>query len=183
MKFRIAAAALSFATLAAGVAEAQLRGPEITVGLASVGMETYDGDENYTQLFAPTSLLRLAFYFTPQVAIEPQVMLDMWSGEGRSGSAIGLGAFVPIYFNGDQGNTGLYAAPGIGVTFYANKQADGIKSSSSQTFFAVELGKKFMLGESASLRLAAQYFQEPETDDFFEFRNIGVLLGLSVFLK
>jgi hypothetical protein len=159
---------------------AQVRSPELTVGVASIGMETYDGDETYTQLYLPASLLRLAFYMSPGVAIEPTVSINYWSGEGASFSAIGLGAFVPFYFNKDQGATGFYAAPGLGIFLFGGDDPD---DKGSQIWFAAEAGKKFRMGPNAALRVAAQFYQELENDDFIEFRNIGVLAGLSVFLK
>ena len=183
MKFRNAVMTLGLSMIAAGSAGAQTRGPELTLGLASIGMETYDGDASYVQVFAPATMLRMAFYLSPRMAIEPQVMLDAWSGEDESSTTIGLGAFLPIYFNADQGATGFYLSPGAGITMYSTKESDGDKASASQIFLAGEFGKKFKMGDNASLRLAAQYLQELENDDFFEFRNIGVVAGVSIFLK
>jgi outer membrane scaffolding protein for murein synthesis (MipA/OmpV family) len=181
MNYRSAVAALAILGLAATSATAQARGPELTVGLASIGMETYDGEANYTQLYVPSGMLRLAFYLSPKVAIEPTLSLNVWSGEGDSFRSIGIGAFVPYYFNGDQGMTGFYVAPGLGILSYGDE--DG--SRGSQIWFAAEGGKKFKLSDSAFLRLAAQYYMESEDEDngLDKYTNLGVILGLSLFLK
>jgi hypothetical protein len=181
MNYRSAVAALAILGLAATSATAQGRGPELTVGLASIGMETYDGEFNYTQLYVPSGMLRLAFFLSPKVAIEPTVSLNIWSGEENSFRAIGLGAFVPYYFNGDQGMTGFYVAPGIGILSYGDE--DG--SNGSQMWFAAEGGKKFKLSDSAFLRLAAQYYMESENRDegLDKYSNLGVILGVSLFLR
>jgi hypothetical protein len=182
MRIRNAVAVLAMSVFLASAAAAQTRGPELTVGVAALGSEKFGDDDSYTWLSTNEHVLRLAFYLSPKVAIEPDFSLSWWSGEGESSTQIGIGAFIPYYFNGDQGATGFYAAPGVGINMYSFDDGDD-SDSASQTFFAIEAGKKFRLTESASFRVAAQYYMEPENDDFQKYSNIGVMLALSVFLK
>jgi hypothetical protein len=188
MNIRKAVAVLALSMMTATAAEAQGSGPEITLGVAAFSRTTTDspgGDFSSTSFGISSPLLRVAFYLTPKIALEPQFAFSSTSDDNDiSSSNLSVFALLPIYLSGEPRSTGLYVAPGFG--FERMSQDNGVTDDSqSQTFFGVELGKKFKLTDAVAFRLAGQYLMKAENEDdgIPEQTAINVILGASFSMR
>jgi hypothetical protein len=106
-------AAAAFLALGATTSSAQLlnRPTELRVDLAAITVR--DGNTELGVVLPGT--LGIAVYLNDRIAIEPSVLLHFDRGDNFAGGEVGLSVAVPYYFEGDQGKSGLFAAPVIEV--------------------------------------------------------------------
>lgn len=131
--------------IAAAPAMAQGRPLELRVDMFS--FETSDGN-NSLELNFPGSLA-MAFYMTPQFAIEPQLTLSNQSGDNVDGTIYGAGVFFPFYFKADEGRSGFFLSPGAMIV-----GGTGDYDFDSQVNYGADVGIKFAVRERISTRFA-----------------------------
>ena len=179
MRFRSAVLAALMATFGWSTAQAQA---EVMVGLGAISFVSSDG-ESGTIIGVNNQTVRLGLPLTPSVMLEPAISVLHISGEGSSATTLGVGALLPIYFGGS--HTGVYIAPGAGVThtsFDFDLLPDDNFSSSQVAIFG-ELGNRSRISEQVSLRLAANVRLDLENDDSPSQTTISGIVGLSVRIK
>lgn len=115
----------------------------------------------------------IGIYLNDKVAIEPTIgfSYDKPDGAADATTSILVGVFVPYYFSGDRGHSGLFAAPGIDITKQTNVDA--------AIDFGVDVGYKGKMSDKVSWRAAAQL----RDGDSFTDASIGGVFGLSVFWR
>lgn len=125
----------------------QAQGRPMEIRLDFIGVETSDGD-TFLNLEFPGSVA-LAFYMTPQFAIEPKVFFANFSSDDVDGSFYGAGLFFPFYLTADNGKSGFFISPGLELS-----GGSGDFDQDSQVDYGIDLGVKNPVRENISLRFA-----------------------------
>ncbi len=164
---------LAAATLLVAVASplaAQARQKEIRLDF--VELQTSDGNTLITAGF-PGSVA-LGIYMNKNIALEPRVEIVSVSGDGNSTTFFGAGIFVPYYFAGDFGKSGLFVAPGLQLS-----KASGDFETDTQVDYGVDVGVKLTHKERVSFRIAATLRDGDSTNEAI----IGGVFGIGLFWR
>lgn len=171
----LAAVALAMVAATADPLAAQGRQKEIRLDM--LALETSDGNTGITAAFPGT--VAIAFYMSPNVAIEPQVGIAFVSGEDNlgndfSGSVLSAGLFVPFYFNNDMGRSGLFISPGLAVS-----KGTGDLETDALVDYGVDVGMKMTRNERVSTRLALTLRDGDSSADAV----LGASFGIGLFWR
>jgi hypothetical protein len=164
------AAAIAMLGAAANPVSAQGRDKEIRLDM--LAFQTADGSTLIEAGFPGT--LALGFYMNPNFALEPQVGIASFSGDGASATVFSLGLFAPYYFKGDTGRTGFFVSPGVSYS-----KATGDFETDGEMDYGVDLGIKMAYRERISTRLALTY----RDGDSFSEAAIGASFGVGLFWR
>lgn len=163
--------------LAATTAQAQeRREKELRIDL--VGFQTADGNTQFGIGLPGT--VALGIYMNKNIAIEPMLQFDSFSGDNFSATMMQIGVFVPYYLKGDAGRSGLFISPGL---MYG--KAGGDLDSDGTIDFGVDVGVKKSLRDNVVMRIAGNI----RTGDNYEDANgdsvigFGATFGLGIFWK
>jgi hypothetical protein len=139
------------------------------------------GDETVTTtgISIPLTYLRVAFYASDQVWIEPQMTLLFLSTEGSSSTALNLVGGIGIDFLTDATRPRPYIRP-FGGLFYVDS-GDG--DSATQVSLGSGIGVKVPMVERLASRLEGGVSYSFENDDFASGFDIHVTFGFSFFTK
>ena len=172
MRRLLSLAALSILTLSAS-ASAQRSGsnpsPEIGMDAAiTFGL----GDNNGTVIDIPAQSIRMGFFVSPQLSIEPMFGLTSASGGGSTVTLYNIGAGALYHFSPSRAAKQFYVRPFIQI---AGVSASG--SSDSQALFGVGGGVKIPLRDRIASRFEANFAHTDGSD------MIGLLAGLSFYTR
>jgi len=132
-------------------ASAQKQMPELTVGLASVGIEHVTGNTD-THFSIGAQGLALGFYLSSGMAIEPMVSLDythFGCTDCGSATSANIGVGVPFYMNKDWGHTGLFVEPRAGLRYEKETGTD----AATRLYIGGSVGYKMKVSDHVSTRL------------------------------
>jgi hypothetical protein len=164
---------LAAATLLVAVASplaAQARQKEIRLDF--VTLQTSDGATLINAGFPGT--VALGIYMNKNIALEPQVGITNVSSDFVDGTTFGAGLFVPYYFAGDFGKSGLFLSPGIQLS-----KGSGDFETDTQVDYGVDLGFKKTHKERVSFRIAATFRDGDSSTDAV----IGGVFGIGLFWR
>ncbi len=163
--------------LAATTAQAQeRREKELRIDL--VGFSSVDGNTQFG--IGLPGQVALGIYLNKNIAIEPTISFDSFSGDGFSATMMQVGVFVPYYLKGDAGRSGLFVSPGL---MYG--KAGGDLDSDGTIDFGVDVGVKRTMRENVVMRIAGNIrtgdnYQDAGGDSVIGF---GATFGLGIFWK
>lgn len=124
-------------------------GVDAGIGFTSYSCPTTScGSTSVTQISIPTGALRVGFFVSPALSIEPQFAINSYSGSGTNFTKYELAVGALYHFSTDRKQNQLYARPFIGISGFSG----GGSSSSSQTAFGAGVGMKQPIIERLALR-------------------------------
>jgi hypothetical protein len=174
MRRLLSLAALSILTLSAS-ASAQRSGstanpsPEIGMDAAiTFGLGTGQG----TLVDIPAQSIRMGFFVSPVLSIEPMFGLRSASGGGTTVTVYNIGAGALYHFSPNRAANQFYVRPFIQIAGFS-----GGGTSDSQALFGVGGGLKIPLRDRISSRFEANFSHTDGSD------MIGLLAGLSFYTR
>lgn len=170
--FRGAFAVLALSTLAVGSVESQERKSK-EIRLDMISFQTSDGNSSGGVSF-PSANVALGIYMNQNVAIEPMAGVNFLSGDNFSGQIFRFGAFVPYYFKGDGGRSGLFLAPGL---MYSKGTGD--IETDGEFDYGVDFGFRKVWRDNLSWRGAVTLRDGGSFDEM----ALGAAFGLGLFWK
>ncbi len=180
MRRILSLAALSILALSAS-ASAQRSGsygnpsPEIGMDAGLIfGLST----PSTTTFQLPLQRIRMGFYVTPVVSIEPVVGLTSFSGGGISGTDYSIGAGLLYHFSPSRAANQFYVRPFLGVN-----GSSGDVGSGSAVEFGVGGGLKMPLRDRIASRFEATFAHEGGRNGGPGQDALGLLAGLSFYTR
>jgi hypothetical protein len=168
----IAALALVAAPLAA-------QSKPIELGFdAGVGFKV--NDPTFFTASIPVQSLRVGFFLSDRVSIEPRILFDFAKEEGEDGAfQFGGELGIPFHFSADASRSRAYFVPFAGIEYF-----DFGPSSANQFHVGGGLGIKVPAkSDRLALRLEAGLQYGFENDDFDKATVVYGLIGFSFFTK
>lgn len=147
--------------------------PEIGV---DAGVQFTLDDPNTTLLQIPIPAVRMGFFISPVMSIEPSLSLTHASVEGTSGTAYSVGVGLLYHFSPSRAANQLYVRPFIGL--------DGVSGegdSDSAFSFGAGFGIKVPIGDRFASRFEGNFSHA--SNDGATQNAIGLLAGLSVYTR
>lgn len=177
-----AVALLAGATVAApSLAQAQTGR---TAGAWELGIDagiSTDDVTDATVISIPVRQVRVGYFVSPRVALEPSFALDRISGDGGSITQFNLQLGVLGHLTGTPRTTSLYVRPFAGLQ-RGSASFDGDSESVTQTQLGAGLGLKFPVLEGRlAWRVEGLVARSFETDDLPASTGFGLTVGLSFF--
>ncbi len=149
---------------------AQARQKEIRLDFVS--LQTSDGTTAISAAFPGT--VALGIYMNKNIALEPQFGITSISSDFADGTTFGAGLFVPYYFAGDFGKSGLFISPGIEIS-----KGSGDFETETMVDYGVDLGFKKTHRDRVSLRIAATLRDGDSANEAV----IGGVFGIGLFWR
>ena len=178
------APAAAFAVLAgiAPAAAAQLA-PKLPIELgvdASIGT---DDLTDATSIQVPLQRLRVGFFVSPRLSVEPGLVLTHTSGDGVSftsfGGDVGLLAHLTGVPTGRTRTPGVFVRPFVGLSRSSFDIDAGTSGSTTQANVGAGLGVKLPVGDRLAWRLEGAYTRALKTDDLPAINAFALTVGLS----
>jgi hypothetical protein len=180
MRRVLSLAALSIFALSAS-ASAQRSGstysPSPEIGM-DAGIVFGLNSPSTTEIAVPVPQIRMGFFVTPAVSIEPWLGLNSFSGGGFSGSDYRLGAGLLYHFSASRAASQWYVRPFLGV----HGQSGDLGSGSSAEF-GVGAGLKIPLRDRIASRFEANFAHEGGQNGGNGRDVIGLLAGVSFYTR
>ena len=130
--------------------------------------------DNTTSVSVPLQRLRVGFFLSDAISLEPTLALNILSGGGETATTIEAGGSILYHLRTDPTESRLYVRGGAGLSY-----ADIGDFSASQFGISGGVGIK-TAGDPISLRFEGVIGYNFENDDFVSSVPIGVLAGVSV---
>lgn len=189
----IASLAVAMTLPAAAVAQDAAPKKPIELGIdAAIARET-QGSQKITSLVLPVSRLRVGFFLTDAVSLEPAIALSYFhvsndsdiSGFDRSSSGFNYDLDVGLlyHFRTDRTKAQPYVRPFLGLRGFSTSNDapnNDFPDSGTQVSFGAGLGYKIPLASRVGTRLEVAYSHAGENEPVFSKTNrIFLSLGLS----
>ena len=145
--------------------------PELGV---DAGLQFTLDDPKSTSFQIPIQGIRMGFYVSPAISLEPSLRLNYTSFDGGSFTSYGIGFGMLYHFSTSRTTNQLYVRPFIGI--------DGISgegNSDSAFSFGAGFGVKMPIGSRFASRFEANFSHA--SNDGATQNAIGLLAGLSVY--
>ncbi len=145
--------------------------PELGV---DAGVTFYLDDPTSTSLQIPIQSIRMGFFISPSVSIEPSLSYNYTSFDGGHNSNYGLGVGLLYHFSPSRMAKQWYVRPFIGLNGVSNENG-----SDSAFDFGAGFGVKVPVGNRFASRFEANfahYMNDGATQN-----AVGLLAGLSVY--
>ena len=169
------AAAAALALSAPSLADAQTT-PAREYGI-DAGLQFGLGDAGFTTLDVPAQRLRIGFFRTPTVSIEPYGALSYQKPEGGDGfTSIGLGTGLLYHLSTDRSQSQTYIRPFVDLSYL-----NGGDDSDTQLGVGAGVGIKLPWQGNFAWRLEANVGYAFESDLRGSGATLGVGAGLSFF--
>jgi len=152
--------------------QAGAQGKSLELRVDFISLETSDGNTDITLEF-PGSFA-MAFYFSPQFALEPGVLVHHLRSDGGSVTFFGASLFAPFYFQADGGKSGLFISPGVSLL-----KATGDFESDALFDYGVDLGFK----RAASNRVSTRFALTLRDGDSHDKVVLGAAFGVGFFWR
>ena len=140
---------------------------------------TFFTDPSFTVVSLPLREVRLGFFATPSVELEPRLGLDATSGGGAHTTDVEFGFGLLYHFTPSRAETQPYVRPFVQV---ASRSASGARSSTATTL-GVGLGAKLPINPRFAIRPEINYGHTFENDLVGSGNTIQLLLGVSAFSR
>jgi len=147
--------------------------PELGV---DAGLQFTLDDPKTTSFQIPIQGIRMGFYVSPAISIEPSLRLNYTSFDGGHLTAYGVGLGMLYHFSDSRAANQLYVRPFIGI--------DGVSTEGggdSAFSFGAGFGVKMPLGNRFATRWEANFAHA--SNDGATQNSIGLLAGLSVYTR
>jgi Outer membrane protein beta-barrel domain len=174
MRRVLSLAALSILALSAS-ASAQRSGsmanpsPEIGV---DAGITFGLSDPNVTTIDIPAQHIRMGFFVSPALSIEPMLGLTSISGGGETATIYNIGVGALYHFSASRATNQFYVRPFVNILGFS-----GGGTSDSQAAFGVGGGLKIPVRDRIATRFEANFMHTDGSD------AIGLLAGLSFYTR
>jgi hypothetical protein len=172
-------AALSIVTLSASASAQRSSGysvnPSPEIGM-DAGLTIGLGNNSGTVFQIPVQAIRMGFFISPVISIEPTVGFTSFSGGGFSGTQYTVGAGLLYHFSPSRAANQFYVRPFIGVD-----GTSGDLGSGSSVAFGVGGGLKIPLRDRLATRLEADFAHRGGQNGGNGSDAIGLLAGLSFY--
>jgi hypothetical protein len=180
MRRLLSFAALSILTLGAS-ASAQRAGsmasPSPEVGM-DAGILFRLTSPSVTTLAIPMPLVRMGFFVSPVLSIEPSLGISSFSGGGLSGTDYTVGVGALYHFSPSRAANQFYVRP-----FLSINGSSGDAGSGSSVAFGVGGGLKIPLRDRIATRLEANFAHDGGRNGGGSSDMLGLLAGLSVYTR
>jgi hypothetical protein len=181
MRRLLSIAALSILTLSASASAQRSSGysasPSPEIGM-DAGLTIGLGDNSGTVFQVPLQQIRMGFFISPAMSIEPTVGFTSFSGGGISGTAYSLGAGLLYHFSPSRAANQFYVRPFIGID-----GSSGDLGSGSSVAFGVGGGLKIPLRDRIATRFEAAFAHRGGQNGGNGSDAIGLLAGLSFYTR
>jgi Outer membrane protein beta-barrel domain len=173
MRRLLSLAALSVLAVSAS-ASAQRSGtmnPSPEIGI-DAGITFGLSDPNVTTIAIPAQQIRMGFFVSPALSIEPTFGLQSISGGGETFTAYQIGAGLLYHFSPSRAANQFYVRPFLNIV-----GTSGGGQSDSQALFGIGGGLKVPLRDRIASRFEANFAHTDGSD------MIGLLAGLSFYTR
>jgi hypothetical protein len=164
--------------LAAAPASAQQSGP-LPVEFGVDAAVTFFTDPNFTVVSLPLREVRLGFFATPSVELEPRLGLVSSSGGGTHSTDLEFGFGLLYHFTPSRAEAQPYVRPFVQVE---SRSSSGSRSATATTL-GVGLGAKLPIHPRFSIRPEINFGHTFENDLVGAGNTIQLLLGVSAFSR
>ena len=147
--------------------------PELGV---DAGLQFTLDDPKTTSFQIPIQGIRVGFYLSPEISLEPSLRLNYTSFDGGHLTTYGLGLGMLYHFSTSRAANQMYVRPFIGL--------DGISGdggSDSAFSFGAGFGVKMPIGNRFASRWEANFSHA--SNDGATQNALGLLAGLSVYTR
>jgi hypothetical protein len=179
MRRLLSFAALSILTLSASASAQRSSGysgnPSPEIGM-DAGLSIGLGNNSGTVFQVPVQAIRMGFFVSPVISIEPSVGFTSFSGGGFSGTQYTLGAGLLYHFSASRASNQFYIRPFVGVD-----GTSGDLGSGSAVSFGVGGGLKIPLRDRIATRFEAAFGHTGGQNGGNGSDAIGLLAGLSFY--
>ena len=169
-----------FSLVLTGDLVAQSRPVEIGFDTGLVLSITSDKDGweywNTTEIAVPLQSIRVGFFVSDRVSIEPSVSFSYTDFGDESLTTLGLGAGVLYHFTDDATQPRFYIGGGAALGMI-----DVVDETETQFAVGVGLGVKLPIANRMAVRLEGQYNRRFESDLLPGANVIGITVGFSFF--
>lgn len=178
MRRIIAVAALALVAVSATASAQARRGsmsnenPSPEIGI-DAGLTFSTGSPSVTQFDFPARLVRIGFFISPEISIEPALSLHTASGGGFSATDYELGVGALYHFQTSRAANQVYVRPFVNLL---GSSATGA-TSSSDVLFGAGVGVKMPLRSQLATRFEANIGHINNSN------LIGLLAGLSFYTR
>lgn len=131
-----------------------------------------------TTFQVPLQRIRMGFYISPVLSIEPTVGFTSFSGGGISGTVYGIGAGLLYHFSPSRAANQFYVRPFLGID-----GSSGSIGSGSTVEFGVGGGLKMPLRDRIATRFEATFAHEGGKNGGPGQDALGLLAGLSFYTR
>lgn len=164
-------------------AQSQVAAPVAAVRPIELGIDAGIGfrlnDPNYTIIGIPAQSLRMGFYISDNMSIEPAISLNVVSGSGSTITTYSGSLGVLRHFVSNRGiGSGIYVRPFVGFS-----GVSGLGTSDAQANIGFGFGSKIPFANRLATRLETNFqhiFASGENDDG---NVLGVSIGVSFFTR
>jgi hypothetical protein len=174
MRRVLSLAALSILALSAS-ASAQRSGsminPSPEIGM-DAGISFGLGTPQITTVSIPAQHIRMGFFVSPALSIEPMLGIVSVSGDAGSGTVYNLGVGALYHFATSRAANQFYVRPFVNIVGFS-----GEGTSDSEAVFGVGGGLKIPLRDRIATRFEANFAHADGSD------GIGLLAGLSFYTR
>ena len=181
MRRVLSLAALSILALST-TASAQRSGSTSASPSAEIGMDAgirfNMTTPSSTVIQIPAQQIRMGFYVSPVMSIEPTVGLTSVSGNGVSGTMYSVGAGLLYHFSPSRAANQFYIRPFLGID-----GTSGDFGSGSTVSFGVGGGIKMPIQDRLASRFEANFAHAGGRNGGQGTDAIGLLAGLSFYLR
>src|SRR4051794_4589422 len=180
MRRLLSLAALSILALSAS-ASAQRSG-SMTNPSPEIGMDAGIGfrltDPSFTTVAIPVPAIRMGFFVSPALSIEPTLGLTSVSGGGISGTDYAIGVGALYHFSPSRAANQFYVRPFVNIN-----GSSGDLGSGSSVAFGVGGGLKIPLRDRIATRFEANFSHDGGRNGGGSSDMIGLLAGLSFYTR
>ena len=176
---RIAFIGIAVLTLSSAAAAQAQKPIELGVdGSLAFGLDS----PRITTLSVPVQQLRVGFFVTPTVSIEPTGSLDYVHSGNNSGSVLNLGVGALFHLNAAQTEPQPYVRPFLSV--YRNSYDTPVGDESNTALaLGAGVGVKIPFATRLAWRLEGAYAHRFKGGSIDSFDNLQLLFGLSYFTR
>ena len=171
MRRRLSLAALSILTLGASASAQRSANPSPEIGM-DAGISFGLGNGGGTLVDIPVQQIRMGFFVSPALSIEPTFGLHRESGGGATVTVYNIGAGALYHFSPSRAANQFYIRPFIQIAGFS-----GGGVSDSQARFGVGGGLKIPLRDRIASRFEANFAHTDGSD------MLGLLAGLSFYTR
>jgi hypothetical protein len=179
MRRLLSLAALSILTLSASASaqRSSSANPSPEIGMdAGIGFRLTD--PSITTIAIPVQAIRMGFFVSPVLSIEPTLGLVSFSGGGVSGTDYAIGVGALYHFSPSRAVNQFYVRPFIEIN-----GSSGDAGSGSSVAFGVGGGLKMPLRDRIATRFEANFAHDGGRNGGGSSDMIGLLAGLSFYTR
>ncbi len=150
----------------------------------STTVDRLAGSSTSSQTFIqlPVSQIRVGFFLSDMIELEPALGLNYVSGGGGHATTANFVVGLPINLQTDRSQPNWYVRPLVGFEHFS-AGSDGNTTSATQVSFGAGVGVRVPIDRRFAGRFEANYTHGDHNDDLGSYNQFGVLAGLSFFTR